>query len=92
MTYSYKDVIGRQRVIPITNIFLYPRGRYLQFHIWVVDSYSYTEDILISHLLILDFYIRLYDIGQFHIENLLYWNDSLVPLYGGHAEVVQVRD
>ena len=52
MSYSYKDVIGRQRVIPIINISLYPRGKYLQFHIWVVDPYSYTEDILISDNLI----------------------------------------
>ena len=42
MSYNYKDVIGRQRVTAITNIFLYPRGKYLQFHIWVVDPYSYT--------------------------------------------------
>ena len=54
MSYSYKDVIGRQRVIPITNILLYLK---LQSHIWVVDPYSYTEDILISDLLILDFMI-----------------------------------
>jgi len=57
MSYSYKDVIGRQMVIPITNILLHPRGRYLQFHIWVVDPYSYTEDILIPDLFILDFMI-----------------------------------
>ena len=57
MSYSYKDVIGRQRVILITNIFLYTRGKDLQFHIWVVDPYSYTEDILISDLLISDFMI-----------------------------------
>jgi len=56
MSHSYKDVIRRQRVIPITNVFLYPREKYLQFHIWVVDPYSYTEDILISDL-ILDFMI-----------------------------------
>ena len=56
MSYSYKDVIGRQRVFPIPDIFLYPRGKYPQFHIWVVDPYSYTEDILISDL-ILDFMI-----------------------------------
>ena len=70
MSYSYKDVIGRQRVIPITNIFLYPRGKYLQFHIWVANPYSYTEDILISDLLILDFMIsdnfilKIYYIGM----------------------------
>ena len=90
MSYRYKDIIGRQRVIPITNIILYPRGKYLQFHIWVVDPYSYTEDIVILDLLIL---IRLYDNGQFHINNLLYWIDSLVPLYGErmvYAEVVQI--
>ena len=57
MSYSYKDVIGSQRVTPITNIFLYPRGKYLQFHICVVDPYSYTEDILRSDLLRLDFMI-----------------------------------
>jgi len=56
MSYSYKNVFGRQRVIPIPNVFLYPRGKYLQFHIWVVYPYFYIEDIMISGNLILKVY------------------------------------
>ena len=91
MSYSYKDVGGRQRVIPITYAFLYPREKHLQFHIWVVDPYSYMEDNLISDLPILEFMIS---------DNLIskvcyvYGNDSLVPLYREcmvNAEIVQVR-
>jgi len=73
MSYSYKDVIGRQRVIPITNIFLYPRGKYLQFHIWVVDLYSYTEDILISDFLILDFMISDNLISKVYYMEMTLW-------------------
>ena len=57
MSYNYKDVIGRQRVTPITNIFVYPRGKYLQFHIWVVDPDSYT---VISD----NFILKVYYIGM----------------------------
>jgi len=69
MSYSYKDVIGRQCAIPITNVLLHLRGKYLQFHIWVVDQYSYNENILIPDLLILYLMIsdnllsKVYDMG-----------------------------
>jgi len=73
MSYSYKDVIGRQRVISITNIFLYPRGKYLQFHIWVADPYSYTEDILISDILILGFMISDNLISKVYYMGIALW-------------------
>jgi len=73
MSYSYNDVIGRQRVIPITNAFLYPREKHLQLHIWVVDPYSYTEDILISELLILDFMISDNLISKVYYMGMTLW-------------------
>ena len=64
---------GGQRVTPITNVFLYPMEKHLQLHIWVVDPYSYTEDILISELLILDFMISDNLISKVYYMGMTLW-------------------
>jgi len=73
MSFSYKDVIRRQRVIPITNVFLYPRGEYLQILIWVVYPYSYPEDILILDLLILEVMISDNFISKVYYMEMTLW-------------------
>jgi len=74
MSYSYKDVTGRQRVIPVINIFLYPRGE--------VPTISYLggRPTTLHYFHIGPSHIRLHEIGQSYIESLLYGNESLALL------------